>query len=212
MEETATQTTRKTYDGIAEQYSGSVDETTAGWVGEFEQGLLDLFVGMLPGITVLDLGCGNGKDARSLELKSLKVTGADFSRGMLNVAGKRNTSIPFVQTDMRRLGFGAEKFSGIWANGCVYHVPKADFPDVLSETRRVLKKGGIFSYNFKVGEGEGMEEKPRSFGGGPRYYAYYGVEEMMALLEQAGWEFLTGLGYPKKIFGETIAHFWVQKI
>jgi ubiquinone/menaquinone biosynthesis C-methylase UbiE len=211
MEGKAVKTTQKTYNGIAWQYSDSVDETIAGWVGEFEKKLLAMFVGMLPGETVLDLGCGNGKDAGFLGSKNLKVTGADFSRGMLNVARERNAGIPLVQADMRELGFGAEKFSGVWANGCVYHVPKADFPQVLLEVRRVLKKSGIFSFNFKIGEGEGLEEKPRSFGGGERYYAYYGIEEMMVLLEKAGLEFVVMVGYPKKIFGEKIFHFWAQK-
>jgi ubiquinone/menaquinone biosynthesis C-methylase UbiE len=211
MEGKAVKTTQKTYNGIAWQYSDSVDETIAGWVGEFEKKLLAMFVGMLPGETVLDLGCGNGKDAGFLGSKNLKVIGADFSRGMLNVARERNPGIPFVVTDMRRLGFGAEKFSGVWANGCVYHVPKSDFPQVLLEVRRVLEKGGIFSFNFKIGEGEGLEEKPRSFGGGERYYAYYGVEEMMALLEKAELQFIARAGYPQKIFGEEIFHFWAQK-
>ena len=211
MEIAVVKATQKTYDGIAAEYSGSVDETMAGWVGEFEKKLLAMFVGMLPGETVLDLGCGNGKDAGFLGSKNLKVTGADFSRGMLNLARERNPGIPFVMTDMRRLAFGREKFSGVWANGCVYHVPKADFPEVLSEVRRVLKERGIYSFNFKIGEGEGLEEKPRSFDGGERYYAYYGIEEMMVLLEKAGLEFVVMVGYPKKIFGETIFHFWAQK-
>ncbi len=211
MEIAVVKATQKTYDGIAAEYSGSVDETMAGWVGEFEKKLLAMFVGMLPGETVLDLGCGNGKDAGFLGSKNLKVTGADFSRGMLNLARERNPGIPFVMTDMRRLAFGREKFSGVWANGCVYHVPKADFPEVLSEVRRVLKERGIYSFNFKIGEGEGLEEKPRSFDGGERYYAYYGIEEMMVLLEKAGLEFVVMVGYPKEIFGETIFHFWAQK-
>jgi SAM-dependent methyltransferase len=112
---------------------------------------------------------------------------------------------------MRQLGFREKTFFGVWANGCIYHVPKTDFAKVLSEVRRILEIGGIFSFNFKVGEGEGLEERPRSFGNGSRYYAYYSVEEMLDLLEQAGLNLAAGIGYPKPIFGETVAHLWAQK-
>lgn len=203
--------TKKTYDKNAEQYSASVDQTLAGPIGEFERGLLDVFIALMPGAGALDLGCGNGKDAAYLMSKKISATGADYSRGMLRVAKERNESIPFIQMDMRQLGLESGIISGVWANGCVYHVPKADFTKVLLEVNRVLGCDGIFSFNFKIGEGEGLEERPVSFDGGPRYYAYYKVPEMRGMLDEAGLELLLLRAYPKKIFGETIVHFFARK-
>lgn len=203
--------TQATYDRNAEKYSASVDRTLAGSIGKFEQGLLDIFIALMPGAVALDLGCGNGKDAAYLRSKKISATGADFSRGMLCVAKRRNKNVPFVQMDMRQLGVKSGIISGVWANGCVYHVPKADFANVLLEIERVLVCDGIFSFNFKIGEGEGLEERPVSFDGGPRYYAYYKVPEMRGMLDEAGLELLLIRAYPKKIFRETIVHFYARK-
>ncbi|HOX30223.1 MAG TPA: class I SAM-dependent methyltransferase [Candidatus Paceibacterota bacterium] len=203
--------TKKTYDLIAQGYSASVDRTLAGSVGEFEHGLLDYFIGMLPGLIVLDLGCGNGKDAAYLSSKKISAIGADYSRGMLGVAKEKHENVSFVQMDMRRLGVKSGRISGVWANGCVYHVPKTDFAEVLLEIEKALGGDGIFSFNFKIGEGEGLEERPRSFGGGSRYYAYYKVPEMIGMLEDSGLELVILRAYPEKIFGETIVHFYARK-
>jgi ubiquinone/menaquinone biosynthesis C-methylase UbiE len=203
--------TQATYDRNAQKYSASVDKTLAGPIGEFEQRLLDAFIALMPGAVALDLGCGNGKDAAYLRSKEISATGADYSRGMLKVAKERHGNTPFVQMDMRQLGVKSGIISGVWANGCVYHVPKADFAKVLLEVYRILGCGGIFSFNFKIGEGEGLEGHPRSFDGGPRYYAYYQVPEMSAMLENAGLKLLVLKAYPKKIFGETIVHFYAEK-
>jgi SAM-dependent methyltransferase len=203
--------TQATYDRNAKEYSASVDRTLAGPIGKFEEGLLDIFIALMPGAVALDLGCGNGKDAAYLRSKKITAAGADYSRGMLKVAKGRHENTPFVQMDMRQLGVKSGIISGVWANACVYHVPKADFTKVLSEVGRVLGCDGIFSFNLKIGEGEGLEERPRSFAGGPRYYAYYKSSEMAVMLENAGFELLFLRAYPKKIFGETIVHFFAKK-
>lgn len=194
--------TQAIYDRNAKMYSASVDRTLAGSIGEFERGLLDVFIALMPGAVALDLGCGNGKDAAYLASKKISAAGADYSRGMLGVAKERHENIPFVQMDMRRLGLKSGMISGVWANGCVYHVPKEDFANVLLEIGRVLVCDGIFSFNFKIGEGEGLEERPVSFDGGPRYYAYYSVSEMRGMLDEAGLDLLFLRAYPNKIFGE----------
>jgi len=209
-----TGTTQETYDRIAPEYTARIEGLMSGsWIGEYERGLADRFLSMLPGRapTVLDLGCGGGKDTRHFRQAGARVVAIDLSAGMLAEAGKRVSGGVFCRMDMRSLGFSAGAFDGVWANGCVYHVPKADLGGVFGEIRRVLRPAGILSFNFKVGTGEGLEEDPVSFGGGPRFYAYYKVTEMRDLLGQAGFRVLEITPYPEKVLGEEITQAWARR-
>jgi len=206
--------TRQTYDQIASGYSARIDELVSdSWVGEFERQLIDRFLSMAPtpNSSILDIGCGNGKDTDYLSQKGATPLGIDISPGMLKEARKRIPLGILCQMDMRNLGFYNGTFDGAWANGCIYHVPKSDLPEVLKEVWRVLKPSGVFSFNAKAGHGERLEKRPRSFQGGPRFYAYYSIDEMRNSLERVGFEVLETKEYPQKIFAEEIFHLWARK-
>jgi len=214
-ETNAIEVTRQTYDLIASDYSSMIDELVSdSWIGEFEGKLLDRFLltTKLLNPSILDIGCGNGKDTHYLRQKGAVLVGMDISSGMLREARKRVPEGIFYQMDMRNLGFSAAVFDGVWANGCIYHVPKIDFAQVLKEVLRVLGPLGTFSFNFKVGIGERLEETPGSFAGGPRFYAYYTIKQMASFLAQAGFEILEIKRYPQRILGEKIVHIWACKL
>lgn len=214
-ETNAIEVTRQTYDLIASDYSSMIDELVSdSWIGEFEGKLLDRFLltTKLLNPSILDIGCGNGKDTHYLRQKGAVLVGMDISSGMLREARKRVPEGIFYQMDMRNLGFPNAVFDGVWANGCIYHVPKIDFAQVLQEILRVLGPSGTFSFNFKVGIGERLEETPGSFAGGPRFYAYYTIKQMASFLAQAGFEILEIKRYPQRILGEKIVHIWAHKL
>ncbi|MBA7706362.1 Trans-aconitate 2-methyltransferase [subsurface metagenome] len=173
--------TRETYDQTAVDYSSMVNElVTNSWVGKFEQNLLDDFLSFFKSVVpkILDIGCGNGKDTAYLMQKGANVIGVDYSSGMLEEARKHVAKGVFIQMDMRSLQLSNEVFDGAWANGCIYHVPKNSLATVLTEILRVLNPSGVLSFNFKLGVGEKLEDAPRSFQKGPRFYAYYKKSEM----------------------------------
>ncbi len=207
-------TTHQTYDLIASDYSSAINELVSeSWIRRFEQDLLDRFLLMtkLTKPDVLDIGCGDGRDTEYLRQKRAIVVAVDYSRSMLVEARKRIMGGVLYQMDMRNLGFTNESFDGVWANGCIYHVPKTDLFLVLREILRVLKPLGALSFNFKLGEGEQLEKIPRSFQRGPRFYAYYSVDEMENSLSTVGFEVLGKKPYPAQIFNEEIAQIWAYK-
>jgi SAM-dependent methyltransferase len=213
-----TKITRKTYDQIASGYAQRINHLVSDtWVGRFEKSLLDKLVTlvMMDGgqtAEILDIGCGYGKDTFYLsQKKGIIAIGLDYSLGMLSEARRNFPGVRFVQMDMRNLGFSNSHFRGVWANGCVYQVPKKELTRVLLEVRFVLKPSGVFSFNFKVGTGEQLGKNPRSYGGKSRFYAYYGIEEMRSLVTQADLEVMEVGPYPKAILGERIVQMWVLK-
>ena len=213
-----TEVTRNTYDEIASGYTQKIKDLVADtWVGKFEKSLLDKFINLIPTskettIRVLDIGCGYGKDTFYLSLqRGITAVGLDYSAGMLAEAHKAFPEIDFVRMDMRSLLFPDNYFGGVWANGCIYHIPKKDIKPVLAEVRRVLKPSGVFSFNFKLGSGERMEQNPKSYGGKPRFYSYYETEEMNGLISESGLMMIESAAYPEEIFGEKISHIWAAK-
>lgn len=206
--------TRRTYDQIASDYSSTINELVSdSWIGKFEQNLLDDFLSFFKSVVprILDIGCGNGKDTAYLMQKGANVIGVDYSKGMLEEARNHVAKGVFIQMDMRNLQSPNEVFDGVWANGCIYHVPKNSLTTVLKEILRVLNPSGVLSFNFKLGIGEKLEDAPRSFQRGPRFYAYYKKSEMKKFLRLAGFEVLDIRDYPEEIFGEEICHVYVQK-
>jgi SAM-dependent methyltransferase len=182
------------------------------WIGRFERSLLNDFLSLTKSATpyVLDIGCGNGKDTEYLKQRGASVVGIDYSLGMVKEAGKHIAKGIICQMDMRSLGFSTGVFDGVWANGCIYHVPKNSLLLVLQEILRVLIPSGVLSFSFKIGTGEKLEEVPRSFQRGPRFYAYYKVNEIEKSLRMIGFEVLAVTYYPEKIFNEEIAQIWAR--
>jgi len=95
-----------------------------------------------PGPRVLDLGCGTGLFATRLrrELRSVKVVGCDFSRGMLQQARARSHAVRWVQGDAGRLPFHDQTFDAIVSTEAFHWFP--DQKAALAECLRVLTPGG----------------------------------------------------------------------
>lgn len=96
---------------------------------------LDL-VGVMPGLRVLDVGCGNGRYTVALRSLGAEAVGCDLSVGMLKAAPTGSV----VTADAAALPFSAERFDAVLAPHMLYHV--ADRRAAAREFRRVLARGG----------------------------------------------------------------------
>ncbi len=89
---------------------------------------------------VLDAGCGTGRYSIEInECTGAKVTGIDFSRGMLSKASAKDHGI-WLQGDASSLPFESDTFDTVIIMLVLQHVD--DEPRVISQARRVLKPGG----------------------------------------------------------------------
>ncbi|HYK93701.1 MAG TPA: ubiquinone/menaquinone biosynthesis methyltransferase [Thermoplasmata archaeon] len=97
---------------------------------------------------VLDVGCGTGDFTRlaARHFTRAGVTGADFTRAMLERASIRTQSegarprIGFVEGSALSLPFAAGAFDVVLSAFVVRNLPR--LPDAFREMRRVLKPGG----------------------------------------------------------------------
>ncbi|GGV79359.1 class I SAM-dependent methyltransferase [Streptomyces massasporeus] len=96
----------------------------------------------------LDLCCGTGAGVEVLErVCRERVTGVDFSAGMLDVARERvrGPRVSWVRADARALPF-APAFDLVVSFGAFGHFLPRELPGLFAQVRSVLRPGGCFAF------------------------------------------------------------------
>ncbi len=203
--------TIETYDKIAPAYCLKTRlKKYLDWEEQYIKKLLFYSDSKKP--KILDVGCGDGRHCLLIDKNGGQSVGIDLSESMLNEAKRYYPDGDFKIMNMRQLGFEQNSFDGIWSSGSIYHIPKKDVGLVFKEFHRVLRKNGVLGLSYKLGGGEGIEANPKSYGGSPRYFAYYSLDEMDSLLAESGFSELHACTYPEEIFGDDIIQVWLRKI
>lgn len=142
------------------------------------------FTGALPGDHVLDVGSGNGRDARLMTSVGYQVVGIDVSSSLLKIARENCPEATFQVASVYDIPFDEEAFDGIWVCASLLHIPKDRARAALQEIARVLRGSGQLFISVKAGEGESLEDGTL----GKRFFSYYQAEELRDLIRQAGLE------------------------
>jgi len=103
---------------------------------------INIFIKLLPGHKVLDVGCGPGHDTDYLTKKGSDCLGIDLSEKMINYA-KENYKGKFKIMDFFDLKFKENTFDGIWCSSALTHVDKRDLAQLLKNLFVILKRGGV---------------------------------------------------------------------
>ncbi len=111
---------------------------------------------IMPKSSILDLGCGSGRDSKYFIQKGYAVDALDASSEMCKIAekyiGKTVYNMKIEDIDYY------EKYDGIWACASLLHIQKAEMKLVLSKILRALKSDGILYASWKYGEKEIVSE------------------------------------------------------
>lgn len=131
------------------------------------------FTRILPeGGSILDLGCGSGRDSEYFISCGFDVTAMDASEEMCDLAsihiGQDVLNLSFAEMDFDKV------FDGIWANASLLHVPENEIEDILTKTINSLKINGILYMSFRYGDFEGERDG--------RYYKDYRTKSLKELL------------------------------
>lgn len=105
--------------------------------------LLEQKVGLLDGVKVLDVGCGDGVLSYLIAKKNAAVSGLDYSEIAIEFAKEKikEYSIDFKRGSAYELPFEDDCFDAVVSSDVIEHLE--DVPRYLSEIRRVLKDGGV---------------------------------------------------------------------
>lgn len=100
-----------------------------------------------PAHSLLDVCCGTGAAIQVLEGLYDHAVGIDFSRGMLDVAGKgvEKRAVDFVLGNALSLPF-KRSFDMVVSFGAFGHILAQEQPRMISEIAQALKPGGRFMF------------------------------------------------------------------
>jgi SAM-dependent methyltransferase len=104
------------------------------------------------GGSILDAGCGSGRDALAFKRAGYAVNAFDGSARLAAIASA-NTGLAVRHITFAQMGWDAA-FDGVWACASLLHLPAAELPTALARIRAALRPGGAFYASFKQGETE----------------------------------------------------------
>jgi SAM-dependent methyltransferase len=113
----------------------------------------DVFLEFLPeGGSILDAGCGSGRDTKAFLNSGYLVQAFDVSTRMTQLASEF-TGVEVIETSF--LDYGSKtQFDGIWACASLLHVPRGDLLLTIQHLAKLLRIGGFFYASFKQGQAE----------------------------------------------------------
>lgn len=103
--------------------------------------------------SILDFGCGSGRDTKYFLEQGYQVTATDGSIELCKAA-TQYTGIPVKHMLFQELD-ETDTYDGIWACSSILHLPLPELEDVLHRMAVALKKDGIIYTSFKYGTYQG---------------------------------------------------------
>ena len=147
-----------------------------------------------PPFTILDFGCGPGRDLKVFSELGHIAVGLEGAEHFA-VMARTYSGCEVWQQDFLKLDLPGNHFDGVYANASLFHVPGQELPRVLLELHASLKPGGVlFSSNPRGNNEEGWN--------GGRYGAYYDLDTWRSYVSAAGFaeldHYYRPAGLPRK--------------
>ena len=137
------------YDRQAEQFwQGTRDHDVSQNIAALLQ-----YIEGAPPFTLLDFGCGPGRDLKALAVRghvAIRLEGA----ARLAAMARAYSGCDVWQQDFLALDLPANRFDGVFANASLFHVPSEELPRVLGQLHATLKPGGVLFSSNPRGENE----------------------------------------------------------
>lgn len=133
------QKTRDTYNHSADSLSNHYDE-----IGprEGDINLAFTLAGNPTSAAVLEIGCGNGRDARAILRRTADYTGIDSSEAMVTLARQKVPDGRFEVTDAIAFEYKGP-YDIVFAFAAFRHMNPDELATVLKQVHNSLKSGGV---------------------------------------------------------------------
>ncbi len=128
------------------------------------------------GASILDFGCGSGRDTKYFLQRGYRVTAIDGSVRLCRIAEEK-TGISVIQMDFNDFD-ERDMYDGIWACSSILHLPKQKLINVLIHMEKALHNDGIIYTSFKYGEFSGMRNG--------RYFTDFTEDSFRAFVAETG--------------------------
>ena len=144
-----------------------------------------------PPLTILDFGCGPGRDLKVFSELGHIAVGLEGATRLAAMA-RNHSGCEVWEQDFLALDLPESRFDGVFANAALFHVPVQALASVLAELLSTLKPGGVlFSSNPRGQNQEGWNNG--------RFGVYHDLEAWRRHLLAAGFLELTHYYRPERL-------------
>ena len=163
------------YEGVAEAF----------WQGTRDHDVCQNYEALLGAITapspftILDFGCGPGRDLHYFRSLGHTAIGLDGSAPFVEMA-RAYSGCDVLHQDFLELDLPARHFDGIFANAVLFHVPRNELSRVLIDLLTALKPGGVLFCSNPHGNNEETMS-------GERYCCFYDLKTWRCYMREAGY-------------------------
>ncbi len=127
--------------------------------------------------SILEIGCGDGRDASEFVKRTSQYVGIDYSEGMLRLAREYVPGADFRLANVSEFEFPND-LDAIVAFASLLHLPPENIRNIVRKGYEALNAGGVFCISLKAGNGS--ETKTDEFG--TRTYYYYEPEDILSFI------------------------------
>jgi trans-aconitate methyltransferase len=131
---------------------------------------------------VVEIGCGDGRDAVEIIKRVGWYEGFDPSKSLLEIAKQRLPEGSFVLADALSYNYPPNT-DVIYAFASLLHVNKTNMPKVFEKATQSLRQGGLFYISLK--ERDGYQEDVKKDTYGERMFYYYDVDTIKEIAGDA---------------------------
>ena len=115
-----------------------------------------------PGATILDIGCGSGRDLAWLAEKGFRPTGFEHAPGLVKCA-RNHAKQAVIEGDFNDYDFSTMHFDALILVGALVHLEKPLLVTTLKSMYRALNPNGLMLLTLKEGSGIRITEDGRFF-------------------------------------------------
>ncbi|MET9274501.1 class I SAM-dependent methyltransferase [Kribbella sp. NPDC003557] len=135
--------------------------------------------------TVLEVGCGPGRDGEAIAAAGFTYTGVDLSPA--SVEACRALGLHAEAASVLDLPFGDASFDAGWTMSTLLHVADQDLDQALREIVRVLRPGAPLAIGLwgDISSGEHVWDDGKGYGPG-RFFSIRSDEDMQEVLGRHG--------------------------
>lgn len=133
--------------------------------------------------TLLDIGCGPGRDLKAFSEQGHRAIGVEGAARFVEMAAAFSGCEVWHQ-DFLALDLPEGFFDGIFANASLFHVPRLSLPAILSQLHGALRSGGVLFCSNPRGANEELYQDGR-------YGVFYDWASWQELLRGSGFTEIT---------------------
>jgi len=132
-------------------------------VGIDPSAFLEPLAGRLkPKATILDIGCGSGRDLLWFARRGFRPTGFEQSPSLASLA-RKYSNCPVIEGDFSSFDFSDLQFSALVFVGSLVHISAKALPAILVSTCQALLPEGMVLITLKEGNGTSLAADGRVF-------------------------------------------------